>query len=71
LTRKSIHQACMALLGSRWHGGRMLWLIIGAIWFYFAVRALAFVVALPWRTWPIAHPSLPGKKVHRQTLRSN
>jgi hypothetical protein len=26
----------------------MLWLIIGAIWLYFAVRALAFVVAVGW-----------------------
>jgi len=28
-------------------------------------------VAQPWRTWPIAHPSIPWKTMHHQTLGSN
>jgi hypothetical protein len=29
------------------------------------------VVALPWRIWPIAHPSIPRKIMHHQSPGSN
>src|SRR5215208_5588710 len=36
-----------------------------------ARRIASVVVALPWRTWPIAHPSIPTRRVHHQTPGSN
>src|SRR5580704_2685770 len=35
-----------------------------------ARRITSVVVALPWRTWPIVHPSMPEKMVHHQNLGS-
>src|SRR4028119_2069115 len=34
-------------------------------------RTGAVVRALPWRTWTIAHPSIPTRRVHHQTPGSN
>ena len=36
-----------------------------------AHRTAAVVVALPWRVWPIAHPSIPRKIMHHQNPGSN
>ncbi len=36
-----------------------------------ARRTASLVRALPWRNWPIAHPSIRWKRLHHQTPGSN